>query len=224
MAESKELIFKKLREKAATNAMAQDALEADKLIKGPLAESQAWALDNPDPHHDNPVLHAGDLGQRMLTPENRHEANKDYVKAAATEVAEGAALGGVGKAASFLPIARLKAVKEALEDAAYDRFASSAQRQARHNRMGAMASAKVPQKMKDKMTATFRREHPDHAFNHGWFGEVTDPDSYAYKHAVERGHVLDGKVYSAEFDSFPEKLVAELKALENAEYKKIKEK
>jgi hypothetical protein len=116
MAESRELLLKKLREKAATNAVAQDALEADKLIKGPFAESQAWALDNPDPETEKqaqldeaPSIQSGDVGQRMLTPETRHEANKDYVEAAATEVAANAALGGAGKAAqAVLPFIPLK--------------------------------------------------------------------------------------------------------------------
>ena len=58
-----------------------------------------------------PSIHSGDLRQRMLTPEARHEANKDYLKAAATEVATNTAIGKaavgagmVGKAAlPFLP-------------------------------------------------------------------------------------------------------------------------
>lgn len=44
MAESQELVLKRMREQAARNA-----LEADKLIKGPLAEARDWALANPDP-------------------------------------------------------------------------------------------------------------------------------------------------------------------------------
>jgi len=82
--------------------------EADKLIKGQLAESRAWALDNPDPETEKqaqldeaPSIHSGDLSQRMSTPEQTHEAKKDFLKAAATEGAANAALGGVGKAAAF---------------------------------------------------------------------------------------------------------------------------
>ena len=111
MAESQELVLKRMREQAA-----KDALEADKLIKGPLAEAEEWALANPDPALEKqerlaeaPSIQSGDVGQRMLTPETRHEANKDFVKAAATEVAANAALGGAGKAVqAALPFIPLK--------------------------------------------------------------------------------------------------------------------
>jgi len=111
MAESQELVLKRMREQAAKNA-----LEADKLIKGPLAEAEEWALANPDPALEKqerlaeaPSIQSGDVGQRMLTPETRHEANKDFVKAAATEVAANAALGGAGKAVqAALPFIPLK--------------------------------------------------------------------------------------------------------------------
>ena len=103
MAESQELILKGKRESAARNA-----LEADKLIKGPLAEAEEWALANPDPALEKqaqldeaPGIRSGDLSQRMSTPEQTHEAKKDFLKAAATEVAANAALGGAGKAAAF---------------------------------------------------------------------------------------------------------------------------
>lgn len=83
MAESKELALKRLREKAATNAMAQDALEADKLVKGPLAASQEWALANPDPEVDKqaelaegPSISSGDASQRLTTPAAQHEAKR----------------------------------------------------------------------------------------------------------------------------------------------------
>jgi hypothetical protein len=92
--------------------------EASKLIKGPLAEAQDWALENPDPALEKqerlaeaPGIHPGDLNRRMLTPKSTHEAKKAFVKAAATEVAADTAigkaavgLGMVGKAAlPFIP-------------------------------------------------------------------------------------------------------------------------
>ena len=43
-----------------------------------------------------PSIRAGDVGKRMLTPETRHEANKDYVEAAALEGVTNLALGGAG--------------------------------------------------------------------------------------------------------------------------------
>lgn len=70
--------------------------EIEEMLR-PGYEVRDWALENPEPQlEESPSIHSGDLGQRMLTPETRHEANKDYVKAAATEVAANTALGGAG--------------------------------------------------------------------------------------------------------------------------------
>jgi len=74
----------------------------------PEAEVRDWALENPEPQlEESPSIHSGDLGQRMLTPETRHEAGKDYLKMVGEEAVAGAALGGVGRvgkaALPFLP-------------------------------------------------------------------------------------------------------------------------
>jgi hypothetical protein len=125
---------KTIRENAARKALA-----IDKLIKGPLAESQAWALDNPDPETEKqaqldeaPSIQSGDVGQRMLTPETRHEAGKDYLKAAATEGATNLALGGAGKAAqaaiAFVPAPKefarhgISKISAAIPEAAKQKF------------------------------------------------------------------------------------------------------
>ena len=123
-----------MREQAAKNA-----LEADKLIKGPLAEAEEWALANPDPEIEKqaqldeaPGIHSGDLSQRMSTPEQTHEAKKDFVKAAATEVAANAALGGAGKVAqaaiAFIPAPKefarhgISKISAAIPEAAKQKF------------------------------------------------------------------------------------------------------
>ena len=140
MAESKELALKRLREKASKNA-----LEADKLVKGPLAASQEWALANPDPEVDKqvelaegPSISSGEASQRLTTPAAQHEAKKDFVKAAATEVATDLALGGAGKAAqaaiTFIPAPKefarhgISKISAAIPEAAKKKFLAALDR------------------------------------------------------------------------------------------------
>jgi len=124
-----------MREQAAKNA-----LEADKLIKGPGAEARDWALANPDPAlekqerlAEGPGIHSGDLSQRKhWDPERTHQENKDFLKAAATEVAANAALGGAGKVAqaaiAFVPAPKefarhgISKISAAIPEAAKKKF------------------------------------------------------------------------------------------------------
>ena len=161
-----------MREQAAKNA-----LEADKLIKGPLAEAEEWALANPDPALEKqerlaeaPSIQSGDVGQRMLTPETRHEANKDFVKAAATEVAANAALGGAGKAVqAALPFIPLKPafVRDLL-----GHIQEAAQATSRFRRPSTRPSGSLSQSIDEHFTSslaeatqTKRVPHPDPELN-----------------------------------------------------------
>ncbi len=147
----------------------------------------------------SPGIHPGDLGQRMPSPEFQHEAKKDFVKAAAAEVAGNAALGGVGKAASFLPMSNLQAFKKALDRATYD--VPLVGGGARYDRMMARNNAAVPQEIKDKIRSD-AGEHITHYHSgepiEGMFWEVF-PGDWNYERAVKLGHVKDGKAYYGEF-------------------------
>ena len=217
MAKSQELILKEKREQAARNA-----LEADKLIKGPLAEAEEWALANPDPAlekqerlAEGPGIHPGDISTRPPTPETRYEANKDFLKAVATEVAADAALGGVGKATAFLPTTNLQGFKKVLGDLAYN--APLVGGSAKYDRMVAKANAAVPQEVKDKIRATMTREQGAPVYGgvpgvdkfagepiEGTFWEIFPDEGNQqaqalYERAVRLGHVKDGKAYYGEF-------------------------
>jgi hypothetical protein len=106
--------------------------EIEEMLR-PGAEVRDWALENPEPQlEESPSVYSGDLGQRMLTPETRHEAGKDYLKAAATEVAGNAALGGAGKVAqaaiAFIPAPKefarhgISKISAAIPEAAKQKF------------------------------------------------------------------------------------------------------
>jgi hypothetical protein len=190
---------------ASYNEMKKNREDAARRALDIRSEAENFDFEKAKKLEEAPSILSGDIGQRMLTPETRHEANKDYVEAAATEVAANAALGGVGKAASFLPIAKLRAAKEALDNLPI------VGREARWERAAAKADAAVPLEIKEKISEDFvqgryYKNHPGwpddpdrmEKASHGMFWEVF-PGDPAYERAVRLGHVKDDKAYYGEF-------------------------
>jgi len=112
MAESQELILKEKREQAARNALEVDKLAAGNEFEDTdfLSRMTSGASGEPEPTIEEMIRDAPTLEDTirdgpsarsltlptMLTPEQKHEANKDFLKFVAEDVAANAALGGAG--------------------------------------------------------------------------------------------------------------------------------
>ena len=101
------------------------------------SEVENFDFDEAEKLEGSPGIHSGDLSQRMSTQQT-HEAKKDFVKAAATEVAANAALGGAGKVAqaaiAFIPAPKefarhgISKISAAIPEAAKKKFLAALDR------------------------------------------------------------------------------------------------
>ena len=87
---------------ASYNEMKKNREDAARKALDVRSEVEDFDFEEAEKLEAAPSIRAGDVGKRMLTPETRHEANKNYLKTVATELATEAALGGAGKAVGGL--------------------------------------------------------------------------------------------------------------------------